>query len=413
MANSSALVEICAKRQHSSTNVTNMTEYFKVCFSALQLLPAVAASKSTFFPKILTKNSSQRILDSTQRSGWREERLQLDLCVIEGDGIGHEVDSGGSARAANGRPGCRGPKSRSGLGLLSSSTEIRCLTIRCVWRWNAALSCLARRRRLRTRSKAITCRLCVCAANCARLPACARRAICLCQPRAQGVNLLVVRETTEDLYIGHEHTEDEGRTGISEKVITRTATENVARKTYELARARWAQQSDDRPQSQRHDAVGRLVPARGAGSRRAVPADHHRRTAGRYRSLLDGQRPDALRRDPDAQPLRRHPFRHGGGLGRRAGACAVAEHRRRRRAGRAGAWLRAGHRREGHRQPDGDDPERSRCCCAITGSATTLRCASRTPCVQRSTKARTPPTSTPKTRSRPTKFTDKVCKHLE
>ncbi|MFN8449606.1 MAG: isocitrate/isopropylmalate family dehydrogenase [Anaerolineae bacterium] len=51
----------------------------------------------------------------------------------------------------------------------------------------------------------------------------------------QGVNLLVVRETTEDLYIGHEHTEDEGRTGISEKVITRTATENVARKTYELA----------------------------------------------------------------------------------------------------------------------------------------------------------------------------------
>lgn len=50
-----------------------------------------------------------------------------------------------------------------------------------------------------------------------------------------GVNLLVVRESTEDLYIGHEHTEDEGRTGISEKVITRQATENVARKTYELA----------------------------------------------------------------------------------------------------------------------------------------------------------------------------------
>ncbi|MEO8392854.1 MAG: isocitrate/isopropylmalate dehydrogenase family protein [Chloroflexota bacterium] len=51
----------------------------------------------------------------------------------------------------------------------------------------------------------------------------------------EGVNLLVVRESTEDLYIGHEHTEDDGRTGISEKVITRTATENVARKTYELA----------------------------------------------------------------------------------------------------------------------------------------------------------------------------------
>lgn len=50
-----------------------------------------------------------------------------------------------------------------------------------------------------------------------------------------GVDLLVVRENTEDLYIGHEHTEDEGRTGISEKVITRGATERVARRTFELA----------------------------------------------------------------------------------------------------------------------------------------------------------------------------------
>jgi homoisocitrate dehydrogenase len=51
----------------------------------------------------------------------------------------------------------------------------------------------------------------------------------------QGVDLLVVRENTEDLYVGHEHTEDEGRTGIAEKVITRAATERVARKSYELA----------------------------------------------------------------------------------------------------------------------------------------------------------------------------------
>src|SRR5512145_680081 len=51
-----------------------------------------------------------------------------------------------------------------------------------------------------------------------------------------GVDLLVVRENTEDLYIGHEHTENEGRTGVSEKVITRDATERVARLAYELAR---------------------------------------------------------------------------------------------------------------------------------------------------------------------------------
>jgi homoisocitrate dehydrogenase len=51
----------------------------------------------------------------------------------------------------------------------------------------------------------------------------------------EGVDMLVVRENTEDLYIGHEHTEDEGQVGIAEKVITRTATERVARLTYELA----------------------------------------------------------------------------------------------------------------------------------------------------------------------------------
>jgi homoisocitrate dehydrogenase len=50
-----------------------------------------------------------------------------------------------------------------------------------------------------------------------------------------GVNLIVVRESTEDLYVGLEHTEDEGETGIAEKVITRAATERVARKTYDLA----------------------------------------------------------------------------------------------------------------------------------------------------------------------------------
>lgn len=51
----------------------------------------------------------------------------------------------------------------------------------------------------------------------------------------EGIDLLIVRENTEDLYIGHEYTEDDGQTGIAEKVITRSATERVARKAYELA----------------------------------------------------------------------------------------------------------------------------------------------------------------------------------
>lgn len=51
----------------------------------------------------------------------------------------------------------------------------------------------------------------------------------------EGINLLIVRENTEDVYGGHEHTEDEGQTGISEKIITREATERVSRLAFEMA----------------------------------------------------------------------------------------------------------------------------------------------------------------------------------
>lgn len=51
----------------------------------------------------------------------------------------------------------------------------------------------------------------------------------------QGVDLIIVRENTEDLYVGHEQTTDEGDTGIAEKIITREATERVARLAYDLA----------------------------------------------------------------------------------------------------------------------------------------------------------------------------------
>jgi homoisocitrate dehydrogenase len=50
-----------------------------------------------------------------------------------------------------------------------------------------------------------------------------------------GIDLLVVRENTEDLYIGREQTRDDGATGVAEKVITREATERVARLAYDLA----------------------------------------------------------------------------------------------------------------------------------------------------------------------------------
>ena len=52
----------------------------------------------------------------------------------------------------------------------------------------------------------------------------------------EGVDLVVVRENTEDLYIGDEHTEADGNTGTATKRITRQATERIAHTAFRLAR---------------------------------------------------------------------------------------------------------------------------------------------------------------------------------
>lgn len=53
-----------------------------------------------------------------------------------------------------------------------------------------------------------------------------------------GINLLVVRENTEDLYIGRERLEDDGNTAIGEMQITRRASERITRAAFEQARLR-------------------------------------------------------------------------------------------------------------------------------------------------------------------------------
>ena len=47
---------------------------------------------------------------------------------------------------------------------------------------------------------------------------------------------MIVRENTEDLYMGVEHTEDDGNTAISEMIITRKGSERIIRKAFDLAR---------------------------------------------------------------------------------------------------------------------------------------------------------------------------------
>jgi homoisocitrate dehydrogenase len=50
-----------------------------------------------------------------------------------------------------------------------------------------------------------------------------------------GINLVIVRENTEDLYTGAERVEADGARAISERIITRRASERILRKAFHLA----------------------------------------------------------------------------------------------------------------------------------------------------------------------------------
>ncbi len=53
-----------------------------------------------------------------------------------------------------------------------------------------------------------------------------------------GIDLLIVRENTECLYVRQERLEDGGNTAVAQRVITRRASERIARKAFEMARKR-------------------------------------------------------------------------------------------------------------------------------------------------------------------------------
>jgi homoisocitrate dehydrogenase len=58
-------------------------------------------------------------------------------------------------------------------------------------------------------------------------------------PRSQeGIDMLIVRENTECLYVRQERLEDDGNTAVAQRVITRRASERIARIAFEQARRR-------------------------------------------------------------------------------------------------------------------------------------------------------------------------------
>ena len=197
--------------------------------------------------------------------------------------------------------------------------------------------------------------------GCARRSACtptsARRARCRAsRSRYEDVDLVIVRENTEDLYAGIEHMV--GRDAAeSIKIITREASERIARLRLRVRGRQRPAQGHGRPQGEHHEAVGRAVPRELPDRRRRVRRPDRVRGPHR-RQHVHAARPEAraVRRPRPAQPVRRHRQRPRGRAGRRPGRGARRQHRDRGRGLRAGPRLGAEVRRARPGEPDGDDP---------------------------------------------------------
>ena len=108
------------------------------------------------------------------------------------------------------------------------------------------------------------------------------------ETRYEAVDLIIVRENTEDLYAGIEH-----RVGPdaaeSIKIITRGASQRIARYAFEYALAQRTAQGHRRPQGEHHEAVRRPLPGelpagrggvRGPGGLRGSDRRQHVHAAG-------------------------------------------------------------------------------------------------------------------------------------
>ncbi len=158
----------------------------------------------------------------------------MDLCVIEGDGIGHEVIPAAIDVMRAVLPEINVLKGEAGWETFQTyGTSLPSETLEMARRAGAVVfgaasspsypvegysSPIVRLRRELTAFANL------------------RPARYLPVPTSRaGVDLIVVRENTEDLYVGKEQEEDAGDKIIAQKIITRSATERVARLAYELA----------------------------------------------------------------------------------------------------------------------------------------------------------------------------------
>ncbi|HRL14131.1 MAG TPA: isocitrate/isopropylmalate family dehydrogenase, partial [Aggregatilineales bacterium] len=160
----------------------------------------------------------------------------MELCVIEGDAVGHEVIPAAVQVLKTVMPDVQLHHAQAGFETLTAQgTPLPQETIDLAVRYRAVLFGAAEspsypvegyfspiirlRQILQTYANVRPVRY---------LPIATARV---------GVDLIIVRENTEDLYVVAEKTDPDGSRSTAKKVITRAATERVAHKAYQLARS--------------------------------------------------------------------------------------------------------------------------------------------------------------------------------
>ncbi len=170
--------------------------------------------------------------------------------------------------------------------------------------------------------------------------------------RFENVDLVVIRENTEDLYAGLEHTVVPGRRRVAEDHHGDRVDAHRALRLRVRAPPRPPPRHGG-AQGQHHEAVGRALP-RLLPPRRRELSRHHRRRPDRGRGLhAPRHEPRDFRRAPLGESLRRHRVGSRGGPRGRSRARARRELRPRGGDLRGGPRHGAGHRRTGSRQSDG------------------------------------------------------------
>jgi len=158
------------------------------------------------------------------------------LCVIEGDGIGHEVIPAAVSVLRAAIPGLETVQAQAGWDcFLERGVSVPPETLAAIRACGAALfgAVSSPARKVEGyRSAILTIRQ--------ELDLYANLRPVQSLPRVSprsGIDLLIVRENTEGLYAGRERIEDGGAVAIAERVISRQASERLAQRTLDLMKA--------------------------------------------------------------------------------------------------------------------------------------------------------------------------------